>query len=107
MGSGLRMDAHTTTARTANYITTEGTTTATESQEPAGTTTGTGQPKDRRSSDERRLAANRFSAESGADQRRYAAEISLLNLNAAGGHGNGYHDSDGMDPGDVDELAER
>jgi endonuclease/exonuclease/phosphatase family metal-dependent hydrolase len=105
MGTGLRLDAHAMTARTATF-TAEGTTTTTESQEPAGTTE-TGQPKDRRSADERRLAANRFTAESGADQRRHAAEISLLNLNAAGGHGNGYRDSDGMDPGDVDELAER
>lgn len=33
--------------------------------------------------------------------------ITVLNLNVAGGHGNAPYDGDGMDPGDIDELATR
>lgn len=33
--------------------------------------------------------------------------ITVLNLNVSGGHGNKPYDSDGMDPGDIDELATR
>jgi endonuclease/exonuclease/phosphatase family metal-dependent hydrolase len=34
-------------------------------------------------------------------------DIRLMTLNVGGGHGNALWESDGMDPGDVDELAER
>jgi len=40
-------------------------------------------------------------------QRRTPDELRILNLNAGGGFGNMVYQSDGMDPGDVDELAQR
>lgn len=39
--------------------------------------------------------------------RRPPDELRILNLNAGGGHGNMIYEPDGMDPGDVDELARR
>lgn len=39
--------------------------------------------------------------------RSHVNELRLLTLNVAGGHGNFPLDSDGMDPGDIDELATR
>lgn len=38
---------------------------------------------------------------------RTADDLRVMTLNVGGGHGNAPYESDGMDPGDVDELAQR